>query len=581
MSDKKHLNTCVCNLCQKTEIPEGVSRKNFLRTLGAATMGLGLMPVTTFALNEKGKAEEIEKSNVVKSGKVQHLTLLHTSDIHGQVNVHDEFFWENDKAVFKKRGGFAHLKTAINEIRKKNPDTLLLDGGDCFQGSGLTTLSEGKAIIPLMNDLEYDLVLPGNWEVVYGKQMLLNDMGAYNARKICANMFNDDPNADLLFPPYQTFHIAGIKIGFIGYNDPLTPIRQAPDYNRGIRFTHPEKDLSKYVKILKEQEGCKMVFVMSHMGLTQQIDLASQPCAEGVDYIFGADTHERIREPLAGKYAKVTEPGAFASFVGKLDLVIEDGKIKDESYELIEVDPDKFPADKGMQSLISSAYEPYKKELNRVVGKTRTTLMRYFVTETPMDNLITEALMWKLNSDICIANGFRFCPPLVASENMPSDITKDYLYSMIPGNNNVITADVSGNQILEWMEKELENVFSKDPAKRIGGWLVRFQGLRIKFTIGNDFGKRLQEVTVKGELLDKDKIYKVTSCEREGDPDSLLCRIKNVKNTKRAGFLVHDVLEEYLAKNSPVAPSVEGRAIATDAPATLLTQVKGANYQFR
>ena len=579
--ENKHSYSCSCKSCEPLIIENNVSRKSFLRTLGAATLGMGLAPVTSFALQEKGKAEEILKSNAVKNGKAQHISLLHTSDIHGQINVHDEFFWENGKAVFKKRGGFAHLKTMINELRKQNPNTLLLDGGDCFQGGGIAYLTKGQGLVPLMNNLQYDLVLPGNWEVVYGKQMLLKDLGGYNARKVCANMFDDDAAGDLLFPPYSVFYIAGIKIGFVGYNDPLTAIRQAPDYSKGIKYCGPEKNIAKYVKILREQEQCKMVFVMSHMGLAQQLNLASKPYAEGVDYILGADTHERIREPLQGKYAKVTEPGAFASFVGKLDLVIEDGKIKDESYELLEVDPEKYAADEDMKNLITQVYQPYEKELKRVIGKTKSTLMRYFVLETPMDNMITDALMWKFNPDIAIANGFRFCPPLVASPADPTDITSDYLYSMIPANGEILMADVTGSQISSWLEKELENVFSKDAEKRLGGWLVRFQGMKIKFTIANEQGKRVEEILVKGEKIDPEKIYKVVSCQREGDPDSLLCRIKDVKNNHKLGPLIHDVIEEYITKHSPLEPKLEGRAVATDATADLLTQIEGVNYQFR
>ncbi|MCC6372820.1 MAG: 5'-nucleotidase C-terminal domain-containing protein [Bacteroidia bacterium] len=580
MSKEQHHSHCTCG-CKQNPLAKGQSRKDFLRQMGAATLGLGLAPITSFALVDDGKAAEIDKSRTIQSGKAQKITLLHTSDIHGQINVHDEFFWENGKAVFKKRGGFPHLKTMINQLRAKNPNTLLLDGGDCFQGSGIASLTEGRALVPLMNNINYDLVLPGNWEVVYGKKMLMQDLGAYNARKICANMFDDDAAGELLFPPYSVFYIGGIKIGFIGYNDPLTPIRQAPDYSKGIRFAEPEKNIARYVKILREQEQCKLVFVMSHMGLAQQLNLASQPFAEGVDYILGADTHERIREPLKGAYSKVTEPGAFASFIGKLDIVIENGVIKDEVYELMEVDPEKYTGDEEMQSLIKEIREPHQAELNRVIGKTKTTLMRSFVLETPMDNMITDALMWKFKPDVAISNGFRFCPPLHVEANQTRDITKDYLYSMIPGNNNILMADVTGQQLWDWLEKELENVFAKDPTRRLGGWLVRFQGMKIKFTIGNEMGKRLNEIKIGNKKIDLQKTYKVISCEREGDPETLLCRIKNVKNNHKLGALIHDVVEEYLAKQSPVSPQLEGRAVATDAPATLLTQVSGVNYQFR
>ena len=232
---KQHKKNCACG-CRTNMIPEGVSRKDFLKKIGAATIGMGLSPLVSFAMMDDGKAKEIEQSKTIKEGKAQKITLLHTTDIHGQINVHDEFFWEEGKPVFKKRGGFAHLKTMINELRKQNPNTLLLDGGDCFQGSGIASLTQGQALVPLMNNLNYDLVLPGNWEVVYGKKMLIKDLGGYNARKLCANMFDDDATGDLLFPPYSIFYIGGIKIGFIGYNDPLTPIRQAPDYSKGIKF---------------------------------------------------------------------------------------------------------------------------------------------------------------------------------------------------------------------------------------------------------------------------------------------------------------------------------------------------------
>lgn len=578
---EKHSNACGCG-CNDSFFPEGESRKNFLKKIGAATLGMGLNPLSSFALSdEKGKSDSFLKSNVILKGKAQHITLLHTSDIHGQINVHDEFFWENDQAVYKKRGGFAHLKSLITEVRKKNPNTLLIDGGDCFQGSAIASLSQGAALIPLMNNLNYNLMLPGNWEVAYGKKMLMKDMGSYHAPKVCGNMWHEETD-ELMFPPYQTFYLGATKIGFLGYNDPLTPIRQSPAYSFGIKFQDPEKNIARYIKLLREQEQCDVVIALTHMGMAQQLNLAQQPYAEGLDYIFGADTHERIRKPLEAKYAKVTEPGAFSSFVGKMDLVIEKGKIKEEAYELMEVDPEKYKADEEMTELIKKAHEPYNKELKKVIGKTKTPLVRYFVIETPMDNLITDALMWKIKPDIALSNGFRFCPPLIPdAKTGEAEITKEFLWSMLPISSELRSAKVKGAQLRKWMEKELENVFAKDPTKRFGGWLVRFQGMKIKFTMNNEMGKRVQEIKIKDELLDDDKEYTVVACEREGESDSILCRIKDVKGSKRLNITMHEAIEEYLAQHSPVSPTIEGRAIATDAPSTLLSQVLGINYQFR
>lgn len=274
-------------------------------------------------------------------------------------------------------------------------------------------MSEGQAIVPLINNIGYDLMLPGNWEVVYGKEMMQKDLGAYDGQKICANMFHDTKDAfhgESIFHPYWVRNFGPIKIGFIGYNDPLTPKRQSPAYSEGIRFTKPEHNVARYIKLLRDYEQCEMVFLVTHMGLAQQVDLANNPDVQGVDFILGADTHERVRKPVEGKYTKVTEPGAFGSFVAKLDLIIEGGKLKDANYQLLDVDPALYKPDPEMEALVKKAKAPYAKELDQVIGKTKTNLVRYFVLENPMDNLITDAIHWKFKPDIALSNGFRFCP---------------------------------------------------------------------------------------------------------------------------------------------------------------------------
>jgi 2',3'-cyclic-nucleotide 2'-phosphodiesterase (5'-nucleotidase family) len=557
-------------------------RREFIKRAGAMSVGLGLGPAAAFRLQNNADAAELANGAAVKSGKAQRITILHTSDIHAQLEIHDEFFYEHGRAVFKKRGGFATLCTMLNALRKQNPHTLVVDGGDCFQGGAVAALSKGQAIVPLVNRIAYDLVLPGNWEVVYGKEMMVKDLSMYTAAKVCANMLHaDGEGKDLIFPPYQVFTLGGTKVGFVGYNDPLTPIRQSPAYSVGIRFTQPEADLADYVRILREEQGCQLVFVLSHMGLAQQLHLSDQPWARGVDYILGGDTHERIREPLQGRFSKVTEPGAFASFVGKLDIVVENGRIQEENYALLDVDPERYPEDGEMKKLVAVAREPYRQRIEKVIGRTKTPLLRYYVIETPMDNLITDALMWKFDTDLVVSNGFRFCPPLVPPPGGEADITDEYLWSMLPVDSTIKSGVVTGQQILDWLEKELENAFAKDATKRFGGWLVRFKGMFVKFTIGNPPGERVREVRIQGQPLDSERRYTLVGCEREGDPDNVVCRIGDVADPRRHDITVHQVVAEYLARHSPVAPVIEGRAVATDAPADLLSQVEGTSYRFR
>lgn len=561
------------------------NRRDFLKKSALVGLGTVLSPVTNAVASTIDQKELTANVELPPSGK-QTVTVLITTDIHSQLNTHDEFFWENDKAVYKKRGGMAVLKTMIESFRKKNPaNTIVYDGGDYFHGHAVASLTEGEALIPIFNELGYDLMLPGNWEVVYKKKKMLFDMGHANAAKICANMWHksdDNYNGELVYPPYWIKYVAGVKIGFIGYTDHLIPKRQSPAYSEGLRFEHAENNLAKYVKLLREVEGCAVVIVATHMGLAQQVGLANNPAAEGVDVIMGADTHERVRVPIQAKYTKVIECGAFGSFLGKLDLEIENGKLINLKYELLDVDPLKYPADKKMQTLVDKAYEPYKQELQTVIGTSKTPLVRYFVLETPMDNLITDAIKWKFKPDIALSNGFRFCQPLAVDPKTGlANITKEFLWNMLPVNSEAKTGIVTGKQIWDWLEKELQNAFAKDPSKRFGGWFVRYNGMEVNFTVGNEFGKRVNSVKVDEQVIDLNKEYSIVACEREGDPDDTLCRIEHVKNPKKTPFLLHDVIIEYLKSNSPVEPKLEGRAVATDEPATLLTQLKGTTYEFR
>ncbi|MES2656724.1 MAG: bifunctional metallophosphatase/5'-nucleotidase [Bacteroidota bacterium] len=565
---------------------EDFSRRNFLKL--ASTIGFGFSMAPSVMGNikqQQGKDLAINASQSVQSGKAKKISILHTADIHGQLMTHDEFFLEQGQVVYKKRGGLANLKTLVNTYKKQNPyNTLLVDGGDCIMGSAVAAFTNGSAMVPLINNMGYDITLPGNWEVVYGKEWMMNDLGSYNAQKICANMYhdtNDEYKGDLLFQPYTIKYIDGIKIGFIGYNDPLTAIRQAPAFSRGIRFTRPEINIAKYIKILKEKEQCTLVILLTHIGLAQQVYLSNQDYVKGVDYILGADTHERVRKPLQGKYCKVTEPGAFGSFISKLDIVIENGKIVDDNYELIEVDPDKYKEDKEMKGLIDKAREPYKKELNTVIGQTTTPLVRYYVLETTMDNLLTSAVKWKMNPDIALSNGFRFCPPIVPGKDGKADITVEQLYSMLPGVAKARRGEVTGKQLLDWLEGELENVFASSPEKRQGGWLVRFTGMKINITIGKPKGKRVNSVLIGDAPLDLSKTYTVAACERDGDLETNLCRITDVKNPQSMEYTLHDIVKEYLQVHSPIAPKIEGKVTVTDAPQDLLSQVADTDYVFR
>jgi 2',3'-cyclic-nucleotide 2'-phosphodiesterase (5'-nucleotidase family) len=561
------------------------NRRNFIKNVSA--LGLGAALTSPIASLAESNHESVKQASALSTDSNQTtISILQTTDVHCQIYPHDELFWEDNQIHFRKTGGYAYLSSLINSLRKQNPNTFVLDTGDMFQGSQLSVKTTGKAYVPILNAMEYDLYLPGNWEVIYGKKAMQTLMGSLHAPKICANMYHDlgeGKRGELIFQPYYTWHVAGGKIGFLGYTDHLVPLRQSPNYSKGIIYTKPEDNLKHYVDVLRNQEQCSYVIIIAHLGLSQQIALANMPECEGVNYIFGGDTHERVREPIVCNYAKVVEPGAFGSFIGKLDLIIEDGKVISDVYELIEVESSQIKEDKSMTKLLKSIQQEYNDSINEVIGYSTIPLYRYFVVENPIDTMVINALHWKFPQiDIVLSNGFRFCPPKSTPDdtgNIP--ITQGYLFDMLPVDSTVRTAKVSGTQLMEWLEKELNNVFAKDAAKRFGGWVVKFQGMKVKFNAFGEMGKRVKDVTINGQMLDLAKNYSILACERDGDPADMLCRIKGVKDAKNLPATLHSVMKEYLKVNNPVTPTPNENAIILDAPKTLLTQVSGVDYSFR
>ena len=559
-------------------------RRSFLKNIGLLGITSSMVTPLLAVTGETHIAPETDA--VPDLSKPQKINILQTTDVHCQIHPHDELFWEDGKSVFRKTGGYAQLATYVKQQRKANPNTYLIDTGDMFQGSELSVKTTGEAIVPILNALEYDLYIPGNWEVIYYKQAMQQLLGSLNGPKICTNMFHDlgdGKRGELIFQPYNIWHVSGVKIGFLAYTDPLVPIRQSPNYSKGIIYTHPEENLKHYIDVLRNQEKCAYVILLSHLGLSQQIHLANQEYCQGVDYIFGGDTHERVRKPILCKYSKVVEPGAFGSFVGKLELTIENGKVVQDEYQLVEIESAKLPADKELSALIEKYETPFKTDIYSVVGYSTVPLYRYFVIENTIDTMVLDSLKWQLpEMDIVLSNGFRFCPPKVTPDktgNIP--ITNGFIFDMLPVDSTVRTGEVTGEQLKQWLEKELNNVFAKNAVERFGGWVIKFHGMKVKFNAFGEKGQRVQEVSVGDALLDLTKMYKICACERDGDPADMLCRIKNVKNAKNTAYTLHNVMRSYLSANSPVSPVPHKNAIALDAPDTLLTQVWGVDYAFR
>ena len=152
---------------------------------------------------------------------------------------------------------------------------------------------------------------------------------------------------------------------------------------------------------------------------------------------------------------------------------VEDGKVKDSHYELLDVDPEKYPADPGMLQLVDEVSAPFKEQLSKVVGSTKNTLVRYYVIENPMDNLIIGCDHVEAEARDRHQQRLPVLPADRGRWKTPTPITNDHIWSMIPVDSEAKYGEATGQQIWDWLEKELHNVFAKDPANAsAAGWFA-------------------------------------------------------------------------------------------------------------
>lgn len=491
------------------------------------------------------------------------ITILFAADLHAQLEEHHELFWEGEERI-ERAGGFARLAQAIKEIRAERPGAVLaIDGGDTLQGSAAAAWTEGKAVLPALNAIGFDLGVPGNWEVVYGPAVLKARAAEIEHPLVAANIHWAD-SMERLFPPWHIHEVGGVRVGVVGYTDPDVPFRQPPAYSEGLVYSGPEQ-LPALVREVRE-EGAEVVLLVSHIGLPKAVALTDE--VPGIDFHLSSDTHERTYEPIDRKGVWVVEPGAFGSFLGRLDLTIQDGVIVDKSWELIELTATRYTEAPEVKALVEESLAPLRDRLDRQLGSTADTLARYSVLETNLDNLLADALREATGTEIALSNGFRFGTPV-----LPGPIREEDIWSFYPISTPLMVGKVSGQQLLDFWEQEIENVFSPDYRKRFGGWLPRPSGMTMRFELNAPFGERVREIRIHGEPLDPERMYTLTACLREGDAPDTLCRIRGAMDVRMLDIDAHEAVRRYLARHPEVEAQIEGRVRAVDLPSLLRSQM--------
>ena len=417
---------------------------------------------------------------------------------------------------FGRVGGFAHLATLLKRLRSQRPHSLLLDGGDSWQGSATALWTRGQDMVDAVKLLGVD-VATAHWEFTYGAQRVsevverdFKDRVAFVAQNVKTRDFED-----AVFPPYVLRELGGVRIAVIGQAFPYTPIahpsRFVPDWVFGLQ----EESLQQTVDAARAQGG-QVVVLLSHNGMDVDLKLASR--VRGIDVILGGHTHDAVPRPVAvangAGQTLVTNAGSNGKYLGVLDLDVVHGRLRAARYRLLPVLSELLPADAPMQAFIEEARSPFRERLAEPLAVTGGLLYRRGNFNGSFDQVILDALMAEQSAEIAFSPGFRWGPTLLPG----ATITMEQLLAQTAITYPACTLrSMTGEDIKRVLEDIADNLFNPDPYYQQGGDMVRVGGLTYAIDPAAPGGRRISDMRLRGKPVDAGRTYKVAGWAAVGE----------------------------------------------------------------
>ena len=445
---------------------------------------------------------------------------------------------------FGKVGGFAHLKTLVDRLRGEygREQTLLMDGGDTWQGSATSLWTRGQDMVDACNLLGVD-VMTGHWEFTYLEDEIRANLERFQGEFVAQNvkvsedaLFEGaeafDEDSGHAFKPYTIREMKGFRVAVIGQSFPYTPIanpaRFIPNWTFGIR----DGEMQELVNQVRADHQPHAVIVLSHNGM--DVDIKMAEVVSGIDVIFGGHTHDAVPAPVAvnnaGGTTLVTNAGSNGKFLGVMDLELSEQGVKGYRYRLLPVFANLLDADSGMTQLITEIRAPYATQLNEELAVADELLYRRGNFNGTFDQVICDALRVQLNAQISLSPGFRWGTTVLPGDAITFDNVMDQTAITYP---ETYVRPMTGAEIKLILEDVCDNLFNADPFYQQGGDMVRVGGLDYVVNPMAEIGSRISEMRLDdGSVVEAGKSYLVAGWATVG--------------SQSIGPHIYDVVADYL-----------------------------------
>ncbi|MFK8068976.1 MAG: thiosulfohydrolase SoxB [Gammaproteobacteria bacterium] len=463
-----------------------------------------------------------------ENGKPPHLVGKHFLDYFGIAAGSPEAhaFTANNFVKYAEKygkvGGFAFLSTLIKQLRESysgENKTLLLDGGDTWQGSATSYWTRGKDMVHAANLLGVD-VMTGHWEFTYEEKEILENISELEAEFLAHNIrVNEDAlfegaeaydeDNGYAFKPFTIKEMGDKRVAVIGQAFPYTPIANPSRFIPNWTFGIQANELQELIDQIRETEKPDAVVLLSHNGM--DVDLKLGATVTKLDVILGGHTHDGIPQPVVVENSKgktlVTNAGSNGKFLAVLDLDLGEGRVKDYRYNLLPVFSNFIKPDPEMAEYIQKVRAPYEEKLSEKLVVADELLYRRGNFNGTFDQVICDALRGVEGADIALSPGFRWGTSILPGQPITMEHVMDQTCITYP---ETYTREMKGEQLKAILEDVCDNIFNLDPFYRQGGDMVRVGGMDYVCDPTEKFGKRITDMTLdNGKSIDANKTYKV------------------------------------------------------------------------
>ncbi len=550
------------------------SRRDFLQWAAVTASITGF----SGGLTRAAAQQKLTQDDLLKFDSKGQVTLLHITDVHGQLKplyfrppsenygvgafegipphlVGEEFLkhfginkgtplayahtmvdYVNMARTYGRLGGLDRTATLVKSIRADRGENkvLMLDGGDTWQGSYTSLKTNGQDMVDCFALLKPDAMV-GHWEFTFGADRVKEIIEQMDYPFLASNIVDNDFE-EPVFESTKMFEKGGVKVAVIGQAMPYTPIANPrwmfPEWSFGIRQETLQENVNK-----ARDEGAEVVVLLSHNGFDVDQKLAT--VVSGIDVILAAHTHDAIPRAITIGKTILLSSGSHGKYLGRIDLDVKGGKVVDFSSTLIPVFSDVIDRDPEMAAKIDEVRAPYEAETQRKIGVSEGLLYRRGNFNGTWDDLICQGLIEERDAEISLSPGFRWGTTLLPGQ----DITIEDLYTQTSMNYPAVyRIEMPGSQIKNILEDVCDNLFNKDPFYQQGGDMVRVGGMSYTIKPKNEIGYRISDmVSVKsGKPIEASQNYVVAGWASVNE------------GTK--GPAIYDLMEKYITRLGTIPP---------------------------